>query len=220
MKKAVFAVVSAFLALALVAGPVAANPDSDAGVVVNATAVVSKGFNNVTEHGVAMTCANGTGGPIGIPVVNGPKKAYYDFKVVPPIPPLPAVGVSLNGGTITGMHVCGQIDPVAGVGAACGMSAGRNGNGWADTSGIAGTPDIRFNGLGWQASAGSLFLVTGGATGASKTAKSGVLALVSAKGVAGQCGNKQLNGKTGGMQFQVDFVYLIHPLIPVQKKTK
>lgn len=184
MKKIMFAVVAAVLAIGMLAGPAFA---AAVGVVQGATAEVSKGAD-------ANGCADGSGGGIGLPLVNDGKKAYYDFS---------GSGIGSTGGVPAAFSVavCGQIDPVAGIGAACGMSSGRNGDG-SVTGGITAT----LTDLGWPASAGSAFVVTGDAGAAG-----GVLALVSAKNVGTQCVDKSETSKSGSMNFLVDIVVALVP---------
>lgn len=221
MKRIYFAVIAAMLALGLLAGPAVAANTEDVGVVLNAAATVSKGAD-------ADGCADGTGGAIGLPVVNGLKKAYYDFQNQPT-----TISTSALHGAVRDIHLCGQLDPMPEdydnafvdipdaaeglYGAACGGSASSNGAGQATmTDGLV----VDFSGVGWKASAGSVFVATGQATTAGKSGVAGLLALVSARGVGDQCLNKTNDGKTGSMEFTVDFVYVIADALPEKTNTK
>lgn len=215
MKRVMFAVVAAMLTLGLMAGPASAGA---VGVIIGAQA-------NVSKANVGGCAVPNSGAGIGLPIINGVKKAYYSFTT-----DNGATGVgawsSGNAGSGT-LNVCGQIDPVgvppAQVGAACGMSAGNNGVG----NGTIAGQGLSLSDVGWKASAASFFVVTGNA----QTAKKGhhtVVALVSARGTGSTCAEKRpinpLGGigdsKTGGAeQFVVDIVFTLLP-IPKQAVLK
>lgn len=206
---ACFALVLLFVILGCPAATAASG--GDIGVVWGAKGSVSK-----DQIG---GCPTGTGGPIGLPVVNGAKKAYYE--IVWPAPAgIGAASVFL--GPIAAVRICGQMDPTSGlVGAACGISAGHNGTGIIDYAAIPGGPEVVLNGLGWRATAGDLIYVTGGAVvnGTGKD-KAGFLGIMTVRGVGAQCLNKSLMGKVGGITFDVDLTYAFHTVVPVQKHEK
>lgn len=183
MKKIILLAAVAALFVSMLAVPASANKASDTGVTVSAAATVGK---------VAGNCDNilPSGGGIGLPGLHDGKKAYYDFRGTTQSP---------NNGLGT-IRACGQIDPVQGVGAACGMSAGNNGTGQV----VFPSKTVTLSGVGWDASAGSVFVVTGNAS--SNTGKTGALyAIVSAKGA--NCGDKTTQGKNGTTNFLVDIVW-------------
>ena len=184
MKKIVLLAAVAALFVGMLAVPASANKASDTGVTVSAAAVVGK-----TPYGAGCS-SNPSGGGIGLPGLHDGKKAYYRFAGS-------TTSVGNGAGTIV---ACGQIDPVAGVGAACGMSAGNNGFGTVTFP----TKTVTLSGVGWDASAGSVFVVTGNAS--SNTGKTGAIyAVVSAKGA--NCADKTTQGKNGTTNFLVDIVW-------------
>ncbi|HWH31273.1 MAG TPA: hypothetical protein VNU01_01235 [Egibacteraceae bacterium] len=208
---ALFLAVSMMLGLAAL--PAAAAVDSDLGV-----------FQGTAQVGKSGTCDNSggahdvTGGGIGLPVVNGAKRAQYSINA-------PSSVVSPIYG-IGSLRLCGKltspldIEYVEGtpVGASCASTKGYDGQGKATFDGLVKDRDVYLKNLGWEITVGGTFLVTadgGGSKGADSHKLVAVVQALSEGAVVG-CLEKTLAGMDkSGLQPDPFTVAAAYVLVPV-----
>lgn len=179
MKKIVL-LVAIVAMLAAIAGPAAAAPAPDAGVLTG----VAKVSRDVPS---ATTCGNGSTG-LGLPGLTGGTGSYQLVTDPSSTPPGSVTGLVHGDGLL---DVCGKLGPVAGVGAACGMSEGSAGTGSVYEHSLS---DVK-----WPATAGGTLPVTGDVD----TGDENLVAVVQAQGGAA-CANS-----SGATQFTVVGVWAV-----------
>jgi len=156
-------------------------------MAVPASAEVGVFSGNALVAQGAGDCGVGNGSGLGLPALNQNKNGSFQL-ITSTLADAPR-GLGI-------LDVCGDLTSVAGIGAACGMSKGYNGEGTVTFA--ASTVDL--TDVGWKLSAGGTLPVIGHADDG--TVSGTLVSLVQAQG-AGPCLNK------AAVNFTVAGVYAI-----------
>lgn len=168
MKKFLAMAAIAALAVSMLAGPASAHDDGADVGTFNGEAFV--GENNVECKEDGTDTISGQG--LGLPVVDGVRSGHYQLTTV----------VNMLGHGLADLKICGDLEPVNSIGAACGMSQSTTGQG---QSVLQSNGDvIALSNVTWAATVGGTLPTTGDF--ASADHGSGTLvSIVQAQGGAG-----------------------------------